>query len=634
MQGVEEKLATLLQKLSLQHPVTVSDIKESIWNANDSNTIFQLFSLLSQQATGTVASDEIMQSLQDAWNSFPHRFLGGKSPHDIALVYQQTGTMDASSQNILPKKGRTVQDLFENHYPEQVTLEKISDDTWGFSFPKAYHDLLDHLREVEETQASSRNYEQELSRVLTIMPELFDAASLLTSLHLKKREYKIAKTLYEQALHTARSYIPHTFLPGRDHLIWAYLENRPFLRLLAGYAQFLDQHESTEQAIPLYEELLALNPGDNLGIRALLATAYLRTDQPEKVVSLADRYPGDLLPDLVMGTVLSLFQLGQRTQAKQLLHKNRERLQRIIAELLKPTHLAPATLVKESMRLGGADEAYDYWQSQGTLWQKTAGALAFLQEETKTSQTHQFMLTNADVTRIDFFADFLRFLTYLTQRPIKRTATGNISVKAIADLLPTLKTVQPLLTHAQQRGWTLRTEQELHPLHMFNILAALMKLTRKNKDTLVLTKNGQTFLQDLPSVQQYTHLLSYYWQKLNWPYISGVTENRSNLASVLQRNQTRIWQRLLQSGTQWIEYQAFCQWLRDTLPLEPFLHEFYATPEHILERAVEHLLFAENLCLFGCVEVEWTKEAQEWKKHIIRFRSTAVGLAMYQEASV
>lgn len=48
--------------------------------------------------------------------------------------------------------------------------------------------------------------------------------------------------------------------------------------MLAGYAMFAEQYEGVEKAIPLYEEILSFNPNDNQGIRAILATAYLKTN--------------------------------------------------------------------------------------------------------------------------------------------------------------------------------------------------------------------------------------------------------------------------------------------------------------------------------------------------------------------
>ncbi len=101
--------------------------------------------------------------------------------------------------------------------------------------------------------------------------------------------------------------------------------------------------------------------------------------------------------------------------------------------------------------------------SQGNLWQTTNGALAFLAEHTKDIQAQIISLTDEEVLAVDFFHDFLAFFNRLLERPIKRTAAGNLSLKDIEPLLQTLKTVRPILGHEKEMGWKLRKEDELLP---------------------------------------------------------------------------------------------------------------------------------------------------------------------------
>lgn len=628
-QIVEEKLAKLLQKLSLPNPITVFDIKKIIWNAKKSGGSSELFFLLTKQEKDNAIIDETMHLMQNAWNYFPHRMLGGKSPNDLVTEYKQTGEIDQNSQTPLPKQGKSLQEVFAPQYPKTVIFEKLGEDTWEWGFPVLYHDLTEQLWELEETNVSTQIYEKELCRMIKLMPELFDVVNDLAHLYCKRNEPGIAKMLYEQAMANAKRYIPKTFIPDRDRVIWAYMANRPFLRMLAGYGIFVEQYEGVGKAIPLYEEILSLNPNDNQGIRAILATVYLKTNQPQKVIILASHYESDIMPDLMMGKLLAYLKLGKNKSAETFLKQVKDHQSHVIKEMLKSSHPKPVNLIKDRVRLGGEDEAYYYWQSQGHLWQTTDGALMFLAEHTKDIQEQIVSLKDEEVLAVDIFHDFLAFLNLLKKRPIKITATGNISIKDVGELLKTLKTFQSLLERVKAMGWLFRKEDDFFPLHLMRIMANIMRLTYKKHDKLNISKNGMAFLDKLSYTDQFNQLFRNFQWRINWAYFSCFTEKQTFLANLLQQQQDHIWRILIKKGTEWIDYQTFCRTLRDELPLQPFLEESYSTAEEILYRRINTILFSRILTLFGCVELE-TKQIDKWETVIIRFRMTKIGLAMFQ----
>lgn len=225
------------------------------------------------------------------------------------------------------------------------------------------------------------------------------------------------------------------------------------------------------------------------------------------------------------------------------------------------------------------------------------------------------------IESIDFYHDFIAFLRRLNNLPIKRTLTGNISLKDIESLLKDLKTTRKRISEYKEFGWKLRTEQELQTLEQIKILSEVMRLTYKRKGKLYLSKNGREFLKNLAPIQQYKQMILHYWHSVNWDFfyerrrIKGLTLN-----DILQDNQDKIWQALLYKGTQWIDYQKFCLALRDYFHLEPFFENPFFDPEKELFTNIEISLFTKNLLLFNCVELEKN-----------RFRSTQVGLYLYQK---
>ncbi len=244
-----------------------------------------------------------------------------------------------------------------------------------------------------------------------------------------------------------------------------------------------------------------------------------------------------------------------------------------------------------------------------------------------------YSLTAEEVESIDFFHDFMAFLHRLYEQPIRRTSTGNISLKDIQPLLEKLKTTKEHIDDYKKHGWRLHTEDELKTLQQIKILSEMMHLTYKRKGKLFLSKNGQGFLKNLTPIEQYKQMILYYWYRVNWDYFSGMRRVDSvSLINVLQENQNKIWHSLLNKDTQWIDYKKFCFSLRDYFHLQPFLEHPTFEPDDELFSDIEYALFGKNLLLFNCVEVEEAPGKYDWQTEIVRFRSTRIGLYLYQKA--
>jgi len=377
---VKKRLQRMLDSLSLPTKITASDIEDIIWNESNSTDFNRLIGMLIENENDVKRVNQIMEMVQEAWNKFPHKILEGKSPEQLVEEYSGTITNGSRqpSQSKPGKDRKTMSDVFAASYPDKTQFIKISLHDWGFKFTKLYHELNEQYHELTESDIDSKRYENTLVSMLQQVPELFDVANELAIIYGHKNNFKAAKNIYETALNLAKSYIPPEFNQDKDHIIWAYLDNRPFLRLLAGYAEFIYATKSINKAIPLYEEIQSFNPNDNQGIRYMLATAYLKTNRPESVIELASHYPEEIGPDLVMGNVLALFKLGNVSKAKAYLKKNKKYQLHVIKELLKHDHPQPEDLEPDRVIVGGEDEAWYYWQDQGSLWQATPGAIDIL----------------------------------------------------------------------------------------------------------------------------------------------------------------------------------------------------------------------------------------------------------------
>lgn len=258
---------------------------------------------------------------------------------------------------------------------------KIDDTEWTFDFSIDYQDYFQYLFKLDGMDLSVEDLKKEYLGIIDKMPEVFDASRELAEIYWYEGKKEDARHLYEQALQIARRYIPKAFIPGEHTIPWASLENRPFLRLFAGYAALIEALEGVEQAIPLYKELMSFNPNDNQGIRDILATTYLQLGQPENLIELASHYPKDISPAIAVGRILALYQIGEKNQAKKQVLKCGKHQKNVFAEIVKKVHPKPKSVRDDGLvSVGGKDQAWHYWQDQGIFWMSSPVAREFLKE--------------------------------------------------------------------------------------------------------------------------------------------------------------------------------------------------------------------------------------------------------------
>ncbi|KKP81337.1 MAG: hypothetical protein UR81_C0001G0008 [Candidatus Levybacteria bacterium GW2011_GWB1_35_5] len=244
---------------------------------------------------------------------------------------------------------------------------------------------------------------------------------------------------------------------------------------------------------------------------------------------------------------------------------------------------------------------------------------------------NELVVTNDEVKSIPFFHDFIIYLKYLEEQPIKLTATGNISLKDIHELSKRFKE-QEVFEEFKHFGWKITTEPQIQFLHQIKIIARVMRLTCKNKSVLSITKSGRGFLKNLSSLEQFNEMVLHYWYRVNWDYFTPTREiYGSSFSERLQDVQKSIWHTLLNKGTNWIDYSEFCKSVNLYFNFTPYFEDYpYSTPEEELKSEIRHVLFRRNLVLFGCVEIE--EKGKKWDAEIVQFHATQPGLYVFQKA--
>ena len=160
-------------------------------------------------------------------------------------------------------------------------------------------------------------------------------------------------------------------------LAWVHMENRPALRCLVNLA-FLEERLGNERAMfDIAEQILALNPNDNHGLRSMIINDRLRQGDDLGALRLAEEYPADLSPDIAYGLVLALYRLGKIDEAGVALRNAVGDLPKVPRYLLAKRVRKPK-LDSLGVRVGGDDQAWLYRQEMRDVWEATPGALDWL----------------------------------------------------------------------------------------------------------------------------------------------------------------------------------------------------------------------------------------------------------------
>lgn len=262
--------------------------------------------------------------------------------------------------------------------PDRRAMERfmaaLSGERGGSDDPTAK--AQDVMYEAWE-QTTARSRIALARKALSISPLCADAYVLLAEESAKSLEE--AKALYARGVEAGELALgPKTFKEDVGYF-WGLLETRPYMRARAGLAQALWTSGNRDEAIAHYREMLRLNPGDNQGLRYVLAAALLEIGDDEALQELLKAYDQDGSPYWTYTKALLAFRAAGAT----------EQAGTLLAEAVRSNAHVPAFLsggkelpkiAPDYITLGGEDEAAEYARDCGEAWRRTAGALDWLRQ--------------------------------------------------------------------------------------------------------------------------------------------------------------------------------------------------------------------------------------------------------------
>lgn len=186
-----------------------------------------------------------------------------------------------------------------------------------------------------------------------------------------------AKELYEQGVKAGeRALGPETFKEAAGHF-WGIIETRPYMRARAGLAQCLWMLGERQSAIEHYADMLRLNPGDNQGIRYILANCLLEEGSDDAIERLLDQYEDDAAAAWLYTRAIWMFRREADSPKANALLKKALDQNRFVPPYLLGRKRLPSRL-PDYIGFGDENEAVAYAAEAIEGWRKTPGALDWL----------------------------------------------------------------------------------------------------------------------------------------------------------------------------------------------------------------------------------------------------------------
>lgn len=179
------------------------------------------------------------------------------------LVLQEKGVWDPYQDY-----GKEEADEYYSDYIQEGLRNSYAFENYtGYGFYGPESDPITDAVEAKESGDDKTAYKI-LTRLLEEYPECIDALAHLGNMYFDG-EYNLEQShhCYRTAVYIAEKKLPENF---DGIILWARLENRPYLRALHGLCLTNWRLKKFSEANSIAKKMLRLNPPDNQGIRFII----------------------------------------------------------------------------------------------------------------------------------------------------------------------------------------------------------------------------------------------------------------------------------------------------------------------------------------------------------------------------
>lgn len=217
-------------------------------------------------------------------------------------------------------------------------------------------------------------------QALKISPDCADAYVLLAQEAAKSKPEMLK--YYEQGVAAGERALGEKFFKENAGHFWGLIETRPYMRAREGLANTLWSMDRADEAVPHFQEMLRLNPGDNQGVRYSLLNLLIATNQSAAAEKLIKQFKEDGMAEWLYGKALLAFRKeGDSANSKKLLRAAIKQNQHVPAFLSGKQRLPPHP--PEFIGFGDENEAISYVANHLQNWRNTPGAIDWLKSMAK-----------------------------------------------------------------------------------------------------------------------------------------------------------------------------------------------------------------------------------------------------------
>ncbi len=253
-------------------------------------------------------------------------------------------------------------------------LVRMPEGDWIIEEPQIVIELTEKFDKALELWESNqiKKFEKVLRGIIFLCPYHIDALHHLSLVAHERGQYFEELLIEQEAASVVLKLMDGIFDFKKDKLLYGYLENRPFHRAYHSFGLCLRRMNRINEAIEVFENMLQINPDDDMGVRHSLVKYYFETNQFMKVIEISKLYPEDSTVDIVYGKALAKYFLGKSEYEDDLKNAVRS-LPKVGKEIIRMVHVRPPQNYigkTEVKTIGGDDEAYYYWENYGLFWVK------------------------------------------------------------------------------------------------------------------------------------------------------------------------------------------------------------------------------------------------------------------------
>lgn len=213
-------------------------------------------------------------------------------------------------------------------------------------------------------------------KALKISPLCADAYNLLAEEHAKTQEEALG--YYLKAVEAGKEALGSDGFKEYAGHFWGFLETRPYMRARLGLGEALWVTGQKDAAIENFQEMLELNPGDNQGIRYVLAAKLLNVGRMNELKRLLSTCADEATADIqyTRALVAYLDDAGDAEAIAQIAWETNQHVPGMLSGRI------PTIELQGYITMGGKDEASGYVEIFGAPWTRTPGAVDWIENLT------------------------------------------------------------------------------------------------------------------------------------------------------------------------------------------------------------------------------------------------------------